>query len=366
MVVPIKNPNVISVLDHHSVRGWNTTTTYGSFLGETGRQGTKSGTAREGHTGRSNSTASTARPSPSPSPSQVHVLEPTQFVTLILASTPLVFPLRLSESTQGLSAPSPITSSRQTPSSEVLQRPSIAQNTSRTTSISTPIFTMFAASGRTYSASQRPASATASLSRSILTSVPQLATPSAVPAAQSAKPFPGRNQPKPTLDAAAVVSLLQPLGAQSSPVFITSQSLPSQQTSLTTTSLAFRILPSTIQISVSAPFSLSSPATLPSISSPTSFVTLTKSQRGKEQASNVLSALSTSEVVSIPQAVSTLLASTLLIPSMTIASSATTSSSAPQITLTAASGQSQRGGRLTPLARILFIVLGALGQSTQT
>jgi hypothetical protein len=359
MVVPRKNLNVISVLDHHSVRGWNTTTTYGSFLGETGRQGTKSGTAREGHTGRSNSTVSTARPSPSPS--QVHVLEPTQFVTLILASTPLVFPLRLSESTRGISAPSPTTSSRQTPSSGVLQRPSTAQNTSRMTTIPIPIFTMFAASGRTYSASQRPASAAASLSRSFPTSVPQLATPSAVPAAQSAKPFPGRNQPMPTLDDAAVVSLQQPLGAQSSPVFITSQSLPSQQTSL-----AFRILPSTTRISVSAPFSLSSLATLPSISSPTSFVTLTKSQRGKEQASNVLSALSTSEAVSITQAVSTLLASTLLVPSMTMASSATTASSAPQITLTAASGQSQRGGRLTPLAKNLFIVLGALGQYTQT
>jgi hypothetical protein len=347
MVVSIESHNVTPVLGRHNARGWNTTVTGGVGVGATGRREKQNGTTREGHPGQNNSTEATTRPS------QVPARDSTRFFTLLLAPTPSSSLLKLSESTRRISAPSSTTSSRRTQSSGAVRRSSTAQNTI-VVPISTPAFTMFAVSGRTSSTRQRPTSSTATLSRSIPTLVPQLENSSAVPAAQSASPFPGRNQSKPTLDAAAVVSLLQPAGAQSSAVFITSQPLPPLQTSLTS-----RIFSTTIQTSSSAPLRLSSIATLPSFLSPTSFVTLTKSQRGKEQASNVPSALSTSEPVSITQTVSTLLASTLLATSMA------TAPTAPRITLTTANGQSQRGGRLTPLARTLFIVLGALGQYTQ-
>jgi hypothetical protein len=355
MVVPIENHNVIPVLDRHSLRGWNATVIVGVGVGETGRQSKENGRTKGGLPGRSNSTEATTRPSRLPAQ------DPTPFVTLVLAPKSVSSLLRSSESTQRIYTSSPTISSRRTQSSATVQRSITAQNTNLVVPISTPTFTMFAVSGRTSIVLQRSASSTAALSRPIPTPVTPLAQPGIVPAAQDTKPFPGRNQSKPTLDAAAVVSFLQPIVAQSSPVSIASQPLPSLQTnlastSLTSTTLASTVLSTATQTSSIAPFSLSSIATLSTFSFPTSFITLTKSQLGKEQASNVPSVPSASEPLPGTPSVSTLLASTLL------ATSTGAVPTAPRITLTAANGQSQRGGRLTPLARNLFIVLGALGQ----
>jgi hypothetical protein len=225
-------------------------------------------------------------------------------------------------------------------------------------SASAPAVTIVAVPEQTFKPLQQTTTPTAISSRPIsrLVTVPLVATTT-----PGAKSLPGKNQSQPILDAIAAASLVQLTGFQSTPAPTTAKSMLDLQANPTSTAV-----PSAAQSSSLVPFSLSSDPKLAVFPTPTSFITLTRTQGGQEQTSDTPNASSMSQAIFITRSLSTMLSSGILATSVAVVPTA------PQITLAAANDQQQRRSRLTPLARTLFIVLGALGEalsfmlSTQT
>ncbi|KAH7069426.1 hypothetical protein FB567DRAFT_634083 [Paraphoma chrysanthemicola] len=170
--------------------------------------------------------------------------------------------------------------------------------------------------------------------------------------------MPGKNQPKPAMDAAAAASFMiinglvpvpTPRGSQiafttRSPFAAPISAARSQSvfsTSLTPSSRNFvaSIVPSS---SIST-------------TSQTRFVTLTWGQQGKEQAPVTLESYQTSTAVPTTQSSRTIARSSSLV------ASTVTIQTPAAFSLAAANTFAREGGRLTPLARTLFIVFGVLG-----
>jgi hypothetical protein len=170
----------------------------------------------------------------------------------------------------------------------------------------------------------------------------------ASPAAAIGRPLPGKNQPKPVLDEIAAASLIQFDAPWSSSMLRVS----SMEVSST--------VPSSSPLSV--PMSVHSPPVVtfrPSSSAyctPTSFATLTRSQPGDEQATMSSQAVLSSQTALVAQSFSTPLSSILAITSAIAIP--TGQANLPAI----ANAEFRQRARLTPLARTLFIVFGALGQ----
>jgi hypothetical protein len=214
------------------------------------------------------------------------------------------------------------------------------QRTNSTLSASAPIVTILAESYRTFITSRQTSP-----------TVTPLAKPNNAPGAFAARPLPGKNQPKPVWDAAAPAPFM-PLSRLESTLSSTASQPVSQ----------LQATPSSVSLSIGAqPSSLVSfdsvlHTTLTRNPSQTSVITVTKSQKGKEQASIPFSTSPTPKAVSVTRSLSTLLSSALGTTSIMAVPTA------PPGSLAIANSQFQRASRLTPLARTLFIVLGALGQ----
>lgn len=261
--------------------------------------------------------------------------------TLALVPTTLSSYPDLTKPAQKTSALSPSRRSTQVAqTSLVVQLFKPIQRTNSPLSASAPIVTILAESSRTFITS-----------RQTPPTVTPLAKPNNAPAAVAARPLPGKNQPKPVWDAAAPAPFM-PLSRLESTLASTA-SQPVSQIRATPSSVSLGI---GAQSSSLASFGSLLDTTLTRSPSQASFTTLTKSQQGKEQASIPFSTSPTPKAVSVTRSLSTLLSSALGATSIMIVPTA------PPGSLAIANSQFQRASRLTPLARTLFIVLGALGQ----
>ncbi|KAH5438127.1 hypothetical protein HBI47_060150 [Parastagonospora nodorum] len=154
-----------------------------------------------------------------------------------------------------------------------------------------------------------------------------------LPAAAIGRPLPGKNQPRPILDgvAASLTQLVEP-----EPLSTLSWSSSSSSTSTLSSSLT-----------TSSPISTSTPIS--------SFATLTRSQPGNGQAPISSVIVSSSQATLVASSLSTTLSSILVVTSVI-----TAPTGQPILNATANAELRQRA-RLTPLARTLFIIFGALG-----
>ncbi|CAI9635094.1 unnamed protein product [Alternaria burnsii] len=161
------------------------------------------------------------------------------------------------------------------------------------------------------------------------------------------KPMPGKKQPKPTADA-AVTSLTILSGSGSTIAQTPSTTSATISSTIDVSTVSFS-LPPTSTISTSSSTE-SSTTTSSSVLAPVlTFVTITRTAQGKEDAQTTTQTVPAPLAVTAPQSVSSsLLASSLIVGSATPSSLATAISVEPQ------SG-------LTPLARSLFILFGVLG-----
>jgi hypothetical protein len=161
--------------------------------------------------------------------------------------------------------------------------------------------------------------------------------------------LPGKNQPKPILDTIAAPSLTELADPQPTSSNGQSSSVLPTSTLSGRSSNATPIIPTSL-----ASFSSTSLSLLSTIPTPaSSFVTLTRSQQGKGQAPISTEALSISQA---SQSLSTTLSSLLVVTSIIAVPTGQ-----PNLSATANAELRQRA-RLTPLARTLFIVFGALGK----
>lgn len=228
---------------------------------------------------------------------------------------------------------------------------------------STPTVTIQAASNQTLASSTWPAS-TASVGANaqpkldtgalpgINQNAPKLnmtSIPSS-PAATIARPLPGKNQPKPILDDVAAASLVQFAEPWSSSTFTVSSAVPTTVASSRSTSI-----PASIQSTPIATLTSThgSPSALPTS---TSFVTFTKSQQGLVQASISSGTVSASQIALVTTSLSTSWSSILVVTS--VIAIPTGQANLPAT----ANAELRQHARLTPLARTLFIVFGALGK----
>jgi hypothetical protein len=156
-----------------------------------------------------------------------------------------------------------------------------------------------------------------------------------IPAVTTSRPTPENNEPKSIMDSAVAFSFMATVALESLPTPIGPQSvIPLQPTSV-----ASPALPTQPWISVSTSSSSQSPVA--SNNSSTTFMTLTRTVRGKGNAPVTYAAPAKPTIV---QPYSALLSSGL---------------TAPTILASAASRQTTQ---LTPLARTLFITFGVLGK----
>ncbi|KAH8633897.1 hypothetical protein IG631_12533 [Alternaria alternata] len=166
-----------------------------------------------------------------------------------------------------------------------------------------------------------------------------LATPS-TSAMTVEKPMPGKKQPKPTADAAvASLTILSDSASTTAQTSSTTSATISSTIDVSTVSFS---LPPTLTISTSSSTESStttSSSTLPPV---LTFVTITRTAQGKEDAQTTTQTVPAPLAVTTPQSASSL-----------VVGSATPSSLA-----TAVSVEPQSG--LTPLARSLFILFGVL------
>ncbi|CAN9392926.1 unnamed protein product [Alternaria alternata] len=173
-----------------------------------------------------------------------------------------------------------------------------------------------------------------------------LATPS-TSAMTVEKPMPGKKQPKPTADAA--VASLTILSDSASTIAQTSSTTSATISSTIDVSTVSFSLPPTLTISTSSSTESStttSSSTLPPV---LTFVTITRTAQGKEDAQTTTQTVPAPLAVTAPQSASSSLS----------ASSLVVGSATPSSLATAVSVEPQSG--LTPLARSLFILFGVLG-----
>ncbi|KAH7072706.1 hypothetical protein BKA63DRAFT_48739 [Paraphoma chrysanthemicola] len=171
--------------------------------------------------------------------------------------------------------------------------------------------------------------------------------------------MPGKNQPKPAMEAAAAASFMIINGLVPVPTPKASQIAFTTQVPFAATSSAARsqsvfstsLTPSSRNFIASIVPSSSSIST----TSQTRFVTLTWGQQGKEQAPVTLESYQTSIAVPTTQSSRTISRSSSLV------ASTVTLPTPAAFSLAAANTFAREGGRLTPLARTLFIVFGVLG-----
>ncbi|CAG5175296.1 uncharacterized protein ALTATR162_LOCUS10705 [Alternaria atra] len=165
------------------------------------------------------------------------------------------------------------------------------------------------------------------------------------------KPMPGKNQPKPTVDAAA--ASLTTL-SDSRPTNVPTSSTPSSTTSTSISTIAdvstisFSMLP-TLAISTLSSTESSTTTSSPVLSPVLTFVTITRTAQGKEDAQTSTQTVPAPLAVTAPQSLS----------SSFLTSSLVVGSAIPSSLATAVSVEPQSG--LTPLARSLFILFGVLG-----
>ncbi|RYO16279.1 hypothetical protein AA0121_g6419 [Alternaria tenuissima] len=161
------------------------------------------------------------------------------------------------------------------------------------------------------------------------------------------KPMPGKKQPKPTADAA--VASLTSLSDSASTIAQTPSTTSATISSTIDVSTVSFSLPPTLTISTSSSTESStttSSSTLPPV---LTFVTITRTAQGKEDAQTTTQTVPAPLAVTAPQSASSSLS----------ASSLVVGSATPSSLATAVSVEPQSG--LTPLARSLFILFGVLG-----
>lgn len=166
------------------------------------------------------------------------------------------------------------------------------------------------------------------------------------------KPMPGKNQPKPTVDAAAA-SLTTLSDSRSTNVPTSSTPSPTTSTSISTiadvSTISFSVLP-TLATSTLSSTESSTTTSSPVLSPVLTFVTITRTAQGKEDAQTSTQTVPAPLAVTAPQSLS----SSFLMSSLVVGSAI------PSSLATAVSVEPQSG--LTPLARSLFILFGVLGK----
>ena len=180
------------------------------------------------------------------------------------------------------------------------------------------------------------------------------------PEAPVATPMPGKNQPKPAMDATAAASFMLANG------FVPESTSEVLQSVLEASILSASQTPfTTFRGNPLKPLTSSSPVPATSIgtqvallskdSTGSQTVFVTRVEQGKEQAAVSLESSRTPLAIPIAQP-----SSAVALPSSLVTSTSTLPTAA-LFSLAAANAPHQDGDRLTPLARTLFIIFGVLG-----
>jgi hypothetical protein len=195
--------------------------------------------------------------------------------------------------------------------------------------------------------------------------------PPPMPIATVDKPMPGKNQPKPTIDAFADLSPALPSPSTTISTASTSSMIMQMPSSDATTASLSSVLASVtastgylaMTTSSSTSFSISSASSLPfseaqttsglsSLSQSSSFLTISRTEQAKEQLPSTLTSAPTPQALTMAPSLSSLAFSSLSLVAIT---------TAPPSLSIPVSAEPQCG--LTPLARSLFILFGVLGKS---